>query len=111
MASLCAFRSGNLQGLLAAAVARMDSAPVLPVHAMIALDMWHRYSTHPQTDDVAPGHALVYDGSCGLCRRAVAFLQRRRLRCPIQFIDYHDERCMSEVPQISVDEASQTVIL
>jgi predicted DCC family thiol-disulfide oxidoreductase YuxK len=54
---------------------------------------------------------LFYDGSCGLCRKAVKQIEARRPRRPLVYIDVTDDAEMRKWPEIDRDLALDKVIL
>jgi len=54
---------------------------------------------------------LFYDGTCGLCRCAAAFIRWLGPRAPVRLVDAADPRQLAPFPQVSPYQAMQSVHL
>jgi predicted DCC family thiol-disulfide oxidoreductase YuxK len=54
---------------------------------------------------------LVYDGTCGLCRKMAHLAIRLHPRVPLQLVDAANPRDLANFPQISPYQAMQSVHL
>jgi predicted DCC family thiol-disulfide oxidoreductase YuxK len=59
-----------------------------------------------------PGsYALLYDGSCGLCRRFARVVPHLHPRLPLKLVDAADPRQLAAYPQVSTHQAMRSVHL
>jgi predicted DCC family thiol-disulfide oxidoreductase YuxK len=54
---------------------------------------------------------LFYDGSCGLCRKAVQQIEALKPRGPLLYIDVNNDRDMRQYPEIDREVALEKVVL